>query len=266
MKQVLGKKQTSRNEDFVKVWNNIEQLVSFDEAERLVASAVSDIRQKTAGKNVAYAWSGGKDSLALQVVCERAGINKCVLCTASKIEYPGFVDWCKAHAPKGLTIIDNPKLDIGWVAEHPEMLFPQQSKYAAQWFHHLQHRGQAIYFKEQHLDVIILGRRLQDGNYTGGKGKNIYTDAKGVTRLSPIAHWKHEEVLAVIHYFLNRQIPPLYGWKNGWIVGTGVWPARQWVGSVQNGWQELWDINPRMVQEAAPYIASARDFINKLNQ
>ncbi len=69
MKQVLGKKQTSRNEDFVKVWNNIEQLVSFEEAERLVASAVSDIRQKTDGKNVAYAWSGGKDSLALQVVC-----------------------------------------------------------------------------------------------------------------------------------------------------------------------------------------------------
>lgn len=208
MKQVLGKKQTSRNEDFVKVWNNIEQLVSFEEAERLVASAVSDIKQKTAGKNVAYAWSGGKDSLALQVVCERAGINKCVLCTASKIEYPGFVDWCKAHAPKGLTIIDNPKLNIEWVAKHPEMLFPQQSKYAAQWFHHLQHRGQAIYFKEQHLDVIILGRRLQDGNYTGGKGQNIYTDAKGVTRLSPIAHWKHEEVLAVIHYFLHRQIPP----------------------------------------------------------
>jgi 3'-phosphoadenosine 5'-phosphosulfate sulfotransferase (PAPS reductase)/FAD synthetase len=266
MKQVLGKKQTSRNEDFVKVWNNIEQLVSFEEAERLVASAVSDIRQKTAGKNVAYAWSGGKDSLALQVVCERAGINKCVLCTASKIEYPGFVDWCKAHAPKGLTIIDNPKLNIEWVAKHPEMLFPQQSKYAAQWFHHLQHRGQAIYFKEQHLDVIILGRRLQDGNYTGGKGQNIYTDAKGVTRLSPIAHWKHEEVLAVIHYFLHRQIPPLYGWKNGWIVGTGVWPARQWVGSAQNGWQELWDINPRMVQEAAPYIASAKEFINQLKQ
>lgn len=99
MKQVLGKKQSSRNEDFVNAWNNIEQLVSHEEAERLVASAVSDIREKTAGKRVAYAWSGGKDSLALQVVCERAGINQCVLCTASKIEYPGFVDWCKTHAP-----------------------------------------------------------------------------------------------------------------------------------------------------------------------
>lgn len=120
-KYVLGKKQSAKNEDFLNVWNNIEQLVSREEAERLVASAVSDIRSKTAGKRVAYAWSGGKDSLALQVVCERAGINQCVLCTASKIEYPGFVDWCKANGPKGLTIVDNPALDVKYVADHPEM-------------------------------------------------------------------------------------------------------------------------------------------------
>ena len=145
------------------------------------------------------------------------------------------------------------------------MLFPQHSKHAAQWFHHLQHRGQALYFKEQHLDIIILGRRWQDGNYTGGKGQNIYTNAQGVTRYSPIAHWKHEEVLAVIHYFLNRQIPPLYSWKNGWIVGTGVWPARQWIKSHQEGWRELWDIDPQMVYDAAPYIASAQEFINNQN-
>lgn len=264
MKYVLGKKQTSRNEDFVKAWNNIEQLVSREEAEKLVAAAVLDIKRKTAGKNVAYAWSGGKDSLALQVVCERAGINKCVLCTASKPGYSNFVDWCKANAPHGLTIVDNEKLDIQYVAKHPEMLFPQNSKYAAQWFHILQHRGQAIYFKEQRLDIICLGRRLQDGNHVGGKGQNIYTDAKGVTRFSPIAHWKHEDVLAVIHYFLNRRMPPIYDWKNGFIVGTGVWPARQWVGTIQNGWQELWNINPSMVHEAAPYIASAKEFINNL--
>ena len=68
-KYVLGKKQTSRNGDFVKAWNNIEQLISREEAERLVADAVADIKAKTEGKNVAYAWSGGKDSLALKAVC-----------------------------------------------------------------------------------------------------------------------------------------------------------------------------------------------------
>jgi len=265
-KYVLGRKQTSKNEDFLEVWHNIEKYVSKQEAEKLVREAVADIKAKTKGKSVAYAWSGGKDSLALQVVCEKAGIHRCVLCTASKLEYPSFVDWCKEHAPKGLTIVDNEKLDVEYVARHPNMLFPKESKYAAQWFHILQHRGQAKYFKEQHLDIICLGRRLQDGNHVGGAGQNIYTDGKGVTRFSPISKWRHEDVLAVIHYFLNDQMPPIYNWKNGFIVGTGVWAARQWVGTVQNGWQELWDINPSMVYDAAKHIVSAQEFINNIKK
>lgn len=193
-KYVLGKKQSSKNEDFVKAWNNIEQLISREEAERLVANAVSDIKAKTAGKNVAYAWSGGKDSLALQVVCERAGINKCVLCTASKIEYPGFVDWCKAHAPKGLTIVDNPKLDIKYVADHPDMLFPVNSKYAAQWFHILQHRGQAIYFKEQHLGKTEGEVRIMRGLTDKQKLKIVIEDNK-IQSMSYVDFTKIEEII-----------------------------------------------------------------------
>lgn len=88
MKQIIGKKQTSSNADFVKAWNEIESLVSREEAQAIINKAVADIRQKTAGKRVGYAWSGGKDSLALQYVCEQAGITDCVLGIASKLEYP----------------------------------------------------------------------------------------------------------------------------------------------------------------------------------
>ena len=66
MRSTIPRKQTARNDDFANAWKNIEQLVSRDEAQALVASTVNDIKQKTAGRYVAYAWSGGKDSLALQ--------------------------------------------------------------------------------------------------------------------------------------------------------------------------------------------------------
>ncbi len=141
MKQIIGKKQTSSNADFVKAWNEIECLVSREEAQAIVNKAVADIRQKTAGKRVGYAWSGGKDSLALQYVCEQAGITNCVLGVASKLEYPQFMDWIKANSPKGLRIWDNTKLDLQWLAKHPDMLFPTDSTKAAQWFHIIQHRA-----------------------------------------------------------------------------------------------------------------------------
>lgn len=262
MKQIIGKKQTSSNDDFVKAWNEIESLVSLQEAQALVDHAVADIRKQTAGKRAGYAWSGGKDSLALQYVCEKACITDCVIGIASKLEYPQFLAWIKENSPKGLAVWDNAKLDLQWLAKHQDMLFPTDSKKAAQWFHIIQHRAQAWFFKEKHLEVICLGRRTQDGNYTGGKGQNCYTDRNGVTRLSPIADWKHEEVLAVIHYFMGRNIPPIYDWKNGFTVGTGVWAARQWCGSVQNGWQEVYGIAPQIVEEAAQYIESAKQFLN----
>ena len=147
MKQVIGKKQVSRNEDFVKAWNEIESLVSREEAQAIIDKAVTEIKSITSGKRAGYAWSGGKDSLALQYVCEKAGITDCVLGIASKLEYTQFLDWVKANSPKGLCVWDNTKLDLQWLAKHQDMLFPTDSKKAAQWLHIIQHRCASMVFQ-----------------------------------------------------------------------------------------------------------------------
>ena len=159
MKQIIGKKQTSSNDDFVKAWNEIESLVSREEAQSLVDHAVADIRKQTAGKRAGYAWSGGKDSLALQYVCEKAGITDCVIGIASKLEYPQFLSWIKENSPKGLAVWDNAKLDLQWLAKHQDMLFPTDSRKAAQWFHIIQHRAQAWFFKDRRQGSELLHRQ-----------------------------------------------------------------------------------------------------------
>ena len=145
-----------------------------------------------------------------------------------------------------------------WLSNHEDMLFPQKHTQAAHWFSIIQHRAQAWFFKEMGLDIIILGRRIQDGNYTGG---GIYTDGKGVTRFSPIMDWKHEEVLAVIHYFMGGELPPIYQWQNGFVVGTGVFAARQYCKSFRDGWSQVYAIDPSIVERAAEHIESARAFL-----
>ena len=103
---------------------------------------------------------------------------------------------------------------------------------------------------------MLLGRRKADGNYVG-KGDNIYTNGQGVTRYSPLSDWTHEEVLAYIHYY-DIPVPPIYGWKNGYLCGTHPWPARQWTGSMENGWKEVQEIDPTIVMEAADYFPEAK--------
>ena len=227
-----------------------------------VRQTVEEIKAKTEGKNAAFAWSAGKDSLVLEQICYMAGINSCVL-VISNLEYKAFLEWVEAHKPAELEII-NTGQDLEWLAKHQQMLFPQNSQIASQWFHIVQHRGQAKYYKAKDLDVLLLGRRRADGNYVG-KGSNIYTDGKGVTRYSPLADWSHEDILAFIHYY-EVPVPPIYEWKNGYLCGTHPWAARQWTGSVENGWKEVYEIEPDIVQNAAEVIPSAKEFLNNLKK
>ena len=260
--KMLGKKQRVTNEAWIEVLEKIEQLVTKEELDEKVRQTVEEIKTKTQGKNAAFAWSAGKDSLVLEQICYMAGINPCVL-VISNLEYKAFLEWVEAHKPAELEII-NTGQDLEWLAKHQQMLFPQNSQIASQWFHIVQHRGQAKYYKAKDLDVLLLGRRRADGNYVG-KGSNIYTDGKGVTRYSPLADWSHEDILAFIHYY-EVPVPPIYEWKNGYLCGTHPWAARQWTGSVENGWKEVYEIEPDIVQSAAEVIPSAKEFLNNLKK
>lgn len=253
----LGRKQRITNDAWLEAVATVESTVSEAALGELVAATIKDIKAKTAGKKAAYAWSGGKDSIVLGKLCEAAGVTDCMIGVCD-LEYPAFAGWIEANKPAGYEVI-NTHQGLDWLARHPEMLFPQNSATAGRWFSIVQHRAQRIYAKVHSLDLIILGRRRADGNYVG-RGTNIYTDGRGVTRFSPLAAWSHEHVLAYIHYH-QLPLPPIYGWKNGYLCGTHPWPARQWTGSTENGWREVYDIDPSIVIEAAEKIESARVFL-----
>ncbi len=252
----IGKKQSTKNEAWLNAIEHIEEIVSKEEIDKLSKKTIAEIKKFVKGRNAAYAWSGGKDSIVLGDLCEKAGIHQSLIGVCD-LEYPAFMEWIEKHKPQNCEII---KITLGldWLAKHEKMLFPQNAEIAARWFSIVQHAAQRKYFKDQQLDVLALGRRHADGNYTG-KG-NYYTDGKGVLRYSPLADWKHEHILAYIHY--NKlDLPPIYEWKNGYLCGTHPWPARQWCGSVENGWQEVYDIDPSIVESAALKIESARRFL-----
>ncbi len=74
MGDVLGRKQRIKNSDWINAFDKIERLVSKKELDQLVEKTVKEIKKKTKGKKAAYAWNGGKDSLVLGAICQRAGI------------------------------------------------------------------------------------------------------------------------------------------------------------------------------------------------
>lgn len=251
------RKQSMEQADFAAVRAAATRTISRREILGRVDQAVEQVRAFCRGRNAAFAWSGGKDSIALRFVAELAGVTDCVLGICD-LEYPAFLAWVTDHMPDGLEVI-NTGLDLDWLTAHPGMLFPQDAATAAQWFAKVQHAAQRRYFKARGLDVLMLGRRRQDGNFCGRDGENHYL-CDGVLRYSPIADWTHTEVFALIDH-MGLPMPPFYGWARGYRCGTHPWAARQWCRGVGDGWREVFGIDPAVVRHAAARIPSAAAFL-----
>lgn len=257
---MIPRKQIARHEHFVAAMDRIEELVSRDEYEFKKRQAVSRVK-KFAGRRPAFAWSGGKDSIALRIVCEAAEVYECCL-GMTDLEYPAFLRWITDHMPHELSVYSN-GWDLKWLVKNQEMLFPENSSIAAKWFKGTQHDAQRRFFKDFRATSLFVGRRLADGNYCG---KGFAYESKGIYRVSPIADWTHEDVLACISYEgLGDDLPPFYGWPRGYRCGTHSWPARQWCGSRERGWAEVYEIDKEIPEQAAAAgIESAKEFMDSI--
>lgn len=256
---MTSRKQSLDHDDFVEIRRQARQTISRPTIDAKIERAVGEVREFCRGRRAAYAWSGGKDSVALSAVAELAGVADCVL-GITDLEYPAFLAWVTAHMPAQLEVI-NTGLDLDWLAAHPGMLFPQTANVAAQWFSRVQHTAQRQYFRAHGLDVLLVGRRRADGNFVGRDGSNWYS-ADGVLRYSPLADWSHAEVFALIDRF-ELPLPPFYGWARGYRCGTHPWAARQWCNGIMHGWQEVHTIDPAVVRLAAERIPSAAEFLER---
>jgi len=210
---LLGRKQRVRNQDFLDTLARIEEVVPRPVAMRVFTEAVREIRDYTAGKRVAFAWSGGKDSLALQAVCYEAGVRECLF-TMTDLEYPAFLAWVTDNMPDRLEVV-NTGQNLEWLARHLDWLFPQNATAAGRWFKAVQHTGQEFFYRKRDLDMLLLGRRRADGNYIGGKNAKAY-ESRGILRYCPLADWSQNRSWRSITISGSRSHPPTAGQTVSW--------------------------------------------------
>lgn len=233
-----------------------------DQLDELVARTVAAIRHETRarGRRVGYAWSGGKDSQVLAWLMTRAGVHHSVLAVTTGLEFPAMRAWHAEHQPSGCTVIAQP-LDLGWLADHPKMLFPQRH-YGVAWVSLVSRRAQAIFFHREALDLLAVGTRRAQRQYVGSAGcRDRYLNAAGVTRWSPIADWTDAQIEALIARE-KLAVAPFYGWPRGAAVGPVPWPARQHTRSLEHGFDECWAIDAQVVRDAAQVIPAAAAWMN----
>ena len=256
MKILLGRKQTSKNSDWLYAMEHIEELISRREVNNYANIAIERIANAAKGKKAAYAWSAGKDSIVLGKLCEQAGVKDCFFGHCD-LEFPAYLDWALSHKPEGCEVI-NTGIDLDWLAQHPELMFVDDAASLNRWYGMLQRKTFTTYFEEHGADVLIVGHRVMDGN-TCGKDYTIRKKS-GETRFSAIGDWPHEAVLGFIHYN-GLELPPTYQWEDGWVFGPTPWPIWGRPDSHEAGFKLIYDLDPSIVVKAAEKIPAARAFL-----
>ena len=95
---MLKNKKHNTQKDWLLAWEAQKRFAETEQGkqrvEYLINLAISRIPK---GKCV-YTWSGGKDAIALQCICERVGITECALGTIGlQWEYPSFVKYIEKN-------------------------------------------------------------------------------------------------------------------------------------------------------------------------
>lgn len=261
MRKVLPVKYLMKNEAVWEVWNNIQMYVTREEIEEAICAAVAEIKRVLHFyPNAGYGWSGGKDSIALQVVLERVGEIKNVTgCT--QVEFPVQDAWVLKNRPAKNEIIRNPDVTLSWLRDHPKRLFPKSAN--PFWTRISTRRAQYIYQDRHTPDLLILGRRRIDGNIIYSHPPfDIHVERKhNMRQYSPLRSWTHEMVLATIKYFYGEEnIPPYVHFPNGWVNGDGAW-AGMLFPTKHEGWEYVYKIDPGIVKRAALQLPSAGKFL-----
>ena len=258
MKQVLGTKHRSTNAQWLDAVAHIETLISDKEVARYAETALERIDAASTGKHAAFAYSGGKDSIVLADLCAKLGIREGYFAYCD-LDYPAFIEWVTKHKPAGVSMMHT-GYGLDLLSEHPELIFARGA--VGQRWHQISQRGPFTrMFFENRLDVLLVGHRTIDANVCGQDGyirKNT-----GEVRYAPLYDWPHEALLGYIHYH-ELALPPIYGWKDGYTQGTHAWPERDYCETLEQGYREVYDIDPSIIVNAAKKIPSAAAFMRDM--
>lgn len=230
---MLKTKKRNTQKEWLQAYKEAYLYPDYPRAEMLIEKAIKRIPTE---KKMIYGWSGGKDTLTLQIVLEKAGLDiPCALGIMGwQWLYPSFAQYIKNNIPNNSFIYD---LDLNdeFFNEHPNLCFPKQYKDNYYWYRKINQDSYYKLAKELNADCILVGHRTADGNICNSEknGKSY-----------PIADFTHEDVFCILACN-NIHLPDIYFQKDGFVKGTHEWIRRY----TKTGIEDVYEIDKTLLHK-----------------
>lgn len=213
-KNMLGRKKAVQQEDWLRAWREANALAKTtsgkERAEKLLHTAATRIPDG----RIVCAWSGGKDALAMQAVCDYAGVDNYIQGTVgARYDWTRATEYYERNRPNGCFVHDISELVADAAVSKPQRFMPETYKDAYFWYRHF---NQATFRKafELGFDYVLTGHRIKDGNNCFGGGRD--------GRVYPIYDYSHEDTMLLVAY-AGYSLPEIYFYEDGFHNGSDPW-------------------------------------------
>lgn len=243
---MLGRKKNNRQVDWLRAWDEAREVRDTARSEKLIQLALSRLPDNL--DECVYGWSGGKDTLALEIILNRTGkkIRCCHGTIGKQWEYPTFYDFCITHKPDNCIVYDFAITDE-YLAAHPSLIFPENSKDVYKWYQMCNQAAFYGYAKDVHAEHILLGHRSIDGNITSSHKNG---------KVFPIGDFSHEDLFCILACN-DVELPDIYFYPNGFYQGTHAWIMRT---GGKKAMEEVWNIDSSLLL-AHKQLPKIREFL-----
>lgn len=263
---MLKDKTHATSEEWAYCFEHIEEFISKEDVIKAYNSTLDFIRQTIKGHNVAFGWSGGKESIVLADLMRDTSVHRSVLALNSCLCYSSFTKWCLEHKPKDCEVFDSYQtLNFRVMRQLGIEAFSDDLKQYHKFTEMTDHKAYPYFCKKNGITMFILGRRKRDNNICGKAPHYITTNKlRDYCCFSPMAEWTTEEVLGYIRYFKGgyEALPPQYRYVNGWQQGSDAPIYLHLEGKTRNEmWQLVYDNDKELVERASSYLKSAQIFL-----
>lgn len=217
-------------------------------------------------KNICLGYSGGKDSIAIQSLLDKAKIKYTAIIWQTMFQFPENQKWIKEHGPEGLVFqkIDRPNVED--LKADNSLLF-SMTKEADNTYMRYKWSSQRKYLSKQKFDLFVTGRRIAESNNCGKKNDNFVRKGKEYDSFSPIATWSSEEVFAYLKYN-NIDLPWQYvNTINGFAYGSVAWTERRRFGhlysTLKDRLNEVYDADKSVLMDLRNDISEIDVFLKE---
>lgn len=259
MKKILNQKKYCTYNMFFEVYLNPKKYISDNEIDDYIKIAKERIKT-FAKEDFVFAYSAGKDSIALQAILDDMNINyiSAYMIVNRLFCFDSVLQYVEKYPPKNLNIFEySYRFTVDYIKKHKDdFYFSNSEKNTSLYIYNFE----KDILNSLNKNVLVTGKRKIDNNHC-----DLINNKKNYTLINPMFDFPHEAIFGIMKKY-NKFLPYVYYWlDDAFVYGADeIWDIKGKGRSKKEIWQMIGKCEPKTLEKLTPYFPEAKEAYDEI--